>query len=75
MSPDIELDLNGDGKVTAEEAQLASKLEKDSTMLSQSWLAVIAMCGYPFCRCCPSTPIGCKRLRASATFFISPWQV
>ena len=48
MSPDIELDIDGDGKITQEEAQLASKLEKDSTMLSQSWLAITAMCIYPF---------------------------
>jgi len=64
MSPDIELDLDGDGKVTAEEAQLASKLEKDSTMLSQSWLALIAMCLYPFLSL---LPIDANRLQTIAS--------
>ena len=63
MSPDIK-DFDGDGQVSQEEALLSAKLEKDDTMLSQSWLALIAMCLYPFLSL---LPIDANRLQTIAS--------
>ena len=63
MSPDIK-DFDGDGQVSQEEALLSAKLEKDATMLSQSWLALIAMCLYPFLSL---LPIDANRLQTIAS--------
>ena len=63
MSPEIK-DFDGDGQVSQEEALLSAKLEKDDTMLSQSWLALIAMCLYPFLSL---LPIDANRLQTIAS--------
>tara|TARA_Y100000992_G_scaffold288036_1_gene241397 strand:- start:478 stop:777 length:300 start_codon:yes stop_codon:yes gene_type:complete len=65
METRSDLDLDGDGKITAEETEIFDKHQRNVTMRNQSYIALAAMAVYPII--CMVAPLSEEKLRTMSS--------